>query len=351
MVLVALLAGLTLVPALLSLCGRRIGAVGRHVREGTAFYRLTRRAQRRPVLVVLPGTAPADPRLAAYAEQVRGLPDVTAVQVQPPADRTAVLAVTTTGEPQGEEQQRVVRALRADRGGLDTLVTGSAAFRVDFTGEVARKLPWGLALIGVGTLVLLFLMTGSLLVPVKALVMNAVAGGDLRCAGVGVPGGAPVRALDFEPSGGVLLFVPIIVFVFGFGLSMDYEVFLLARIQELYAADADNDTAVALGLQRSGRIITSAALLVVLVFTGFGLGELLSIKQVGIALTLAVAVDATLVRCLLVPATMTLLGERNWWAPAPLRRLHARIGLSEVPPPPALPADAVGARSAQPVNG
>jgi RND superfamily putative drug exporter len=110
---------------------------------------------------------------------------------------------------------------------------------------------------------------------------------------------------------------------------MDYEVFLLARVKEMREAGMSNDEAVVAGLQRSGRIITSAALVVVLVFSGFVAGQLLVIKQTGVALAVAVAIDATLVRCLLVPATMTLLGEWNWWAPAPLRRLHRRFGFAE----------------------
>ena len=124
--------------------------------------------------------------------------------------------------------------------------------------------------------------------------------------------------------------MPVIVFAFAFGLSMDYEVFLLARIKEQYDAGLANDEAVRVGLQRSGRIITSAALLIVIVFGGFAAGRMLGIKEIGLALAVAVVVDATLVRCLLVPATMTLLGDLNWWAPGPLRRLHARLGMSEV---------------------
>ena len=110
---------------------------------------------------------------------------------------------------------------------------------------------------------------------------------------------------------------------------MDYEVFLLARVKELHDAGYDNDDAVAMGLQRSGRIITLAALLIVIVFAGFAGGRLIGIKELGLSLSVAVVIDATLVRCLLVPATMTLLGEANWWAPGPLRRLHSRWGLHE----------------------
>ena len=125
--------------------------------------------------------------------------------------------------------------------------------------------------------------------------------------------------------------MPVLILIFAFGLSMDYEVFLLSRIKEVHDETGDSDLAVAVGLQRSGRIITSAAFLIVIVFAGFAAGEVLAIKQLGVGLAIAVAVDATIVRTLLVPATMKLLGERNWWAPAPLRRFHQRFGLHEAP--------------------
>ena len=135
--------------------------------------------------------------------------------------------------------------------------------------------------------------------------------------------------LGFSSVGAVESIVPFLVLAFGFGLSMDYEVFLLSRIVEFHRAGYGNDRAVSLGLQRTGGIITSAALLIVIVFGGFVAGDILIIKQMGVALVAAVIIDATLVRMLLVPATMTLLGRWNWWAPAPLRRLHDRIGITE----------------------
>ena len=137
--------------------------------------------------------------------------------------------------------------------------------------------------------------------------------------------------LGFDPPGALDLVMPVIVFVFAFGLSMDYEVFLLSRIKEAWEETGDNDLAVAEGLQRSGRIITSAALLIVIVFAGFAAGEIVAMKQLGLGLAIAVVVDATIVRCLLVPATMKLMGRWNWWAPAPLARLHERIGITEAP--------------------
>jgi RND superfamily putative drug exporter len=134
--------------------------------------------------------------------------------------------------------------------------------------------------------------------------------------------------LQFTSTGGIETYVLVMIIAFGFGLAMDYEVFLLARIKEHIDAGESNDEAVRRGLQRSGRIITSAAAVIVLVFIGFASGQLLVIKEVGIGLAVAVFLDATLVRMLLVPATMTLLGKWNWWAPAPLRRLYERKGIS-----------------------
>jgi RND superfamily putative drug exporter len=178
------------------------------------------------------------------------------------------------------------------------------------------------------TFVLLFLMTGSVLVPLKALVMNVVSlGASLGVLVLIFQDGHLESLLGFTSTGAIESTIPPLVLAFGFGLAMDYEVFLLSRIKEEHDASGDNDLAVMRGLQRSGRIITSAALLVVIVFAGLIAGQLLVVKQTGVALAAAVAIDATLVRMLLVPATMTLLGEWNWWAPRPLRRLHARFGL------------------------
>ena len=223
-----------------------------------------------------------------------------------------------------------MKTLRADRPGFDTYVTGQAAALLDFQHRISSRLPYALGLIAASTFILLFLMTGSVLVPVKALAMNTLSLGATFGALVWVfQDGHLSGLLGFTSFGAIEAWVPVLVFVFGFGLSMDYEVFLLSRIKEGYDRTGDTNGAVATGLQRSGRIITSAAVLVLIVFLGFVAGENVGIKEMGLALAVAVAVDATLVRCLLVPATMTLIGRANWWAPAPLRRLHDRFGLSE----------------------
>ena len=173
-------------------------------------------------------------------------------------------------------------------------------------------------------------MTGSVVIPIKALVMNVLSLGAALGVTVWIfEDGHLEGLLRFASTGALENTIPLLVLAFGFGLSMDYEVFLLSRIVELHEQGHDTRSAVTLGLQRSGRIITSAALLMVIVFSGFAAGDLLIMKQMGVALVLAIVIDATLVRMLLVPATMSVLGSANWWAPAPLRRLHERWGITE----------------------
>jgi putative drug exporter of the RND superfamily len=287
-----------------------------------------------PVQVV--GLVPAtDPRVVAYAAKLRAMPAISSVDISAVTPGLSVVDVYPRDTGQSPHAQQLVHDLRAARPPYPSQVTGTLAFLVDFEHQVLAGLPWAAGLIALATFVLLFLMTGSLLVPAKALVMNVLSLGASFGALVWVfQEGHLAWLLGFEKAGAIEVWVPVIVFVFAFGLSMDYEVFLLSRIKELHDAGYDNDDAVAMGLQRSGRIITSAALLIVIVFAGFAGGRLIGIKELGLSLSVAVLIDATLVRCLLVPATMTLLGEANWWAPAPLRRLHDRWGLREAIPSP-----------------
>ncbi len=382
----ALAAGLTLIPALLAVWGRRVKPVARASAEGGLFGRLARKVQRRPVIVavlaagalllagtpflsanygsgdprVLPASyesrqvtdvllarfpgKQADPiqvvaqlpagdrRVQADAGRIAGMRGVAAVAVEDMPGNLSVIDVIPEGSSQGATARQVVTQLREHRPRYATYVTGSAAFLMDFEHRIASRLPWALGFIALATMVLLFLMTGSILVPVKAIVMNTLSLGATFGALVWIfQDGHLSGLLGFQAFGAIEVWCPIVVFVFAFGLSMDYEVFLLSRIKESYDEYPDSDHAVAAGLQRSGRIITSAAVLVMIAFLGFAMGENLGTKQMGVALALAVLVDATLVRCLLVPATMTLLGDLNWWAPRPLRRLHARVGLREEP--------------------
>jgi RND superfamily putative drug exporter len=286
-----------------------------------------------PIRVVAPGRPAAD--LDAWARtSVATLPGVASVDpatVQGSgADQVAVVGIRTAAGAQSDEARDVVRRIRDARPAFEILVTGESANVTDFTAGIARRAPYAVGLVVLATFALLFLMTGSVLVPLKALVMNVVSLGASFGVLVWVfQQGHLESLLGFSSAGGIDLAIPALTLAFAFGLSMDYEVFLLSRIKEFRDLGLDNDAAVLHGLQRSGRIITSAALVVVIVFAGFVAGELLIIKQMGVALAVAVAVDATLVRMLLVPATMTLLGEWNWWAPGPLRRLHDRFGLRE----------------------
>jgi RND superfamily putative drug exporter len=204
-----------------------------------------------------------------------------------------------------------------------------------------HQAPYAAAWIALATFALLFLMTGSVLIPLKALVMNTLSLGATFGALVWIfQDGHLAPLLGFTAFGAIEAWAPVIIFTFAFGLSMDYEVFLLSRIKEAHDEGATTNDAVASGLQRSGKIITSAAFAIGIVFAGFAAGQTLGIKEMGLALAIAVAVavDATLIRCVLVPATMTLLGQANWWAPAPLRRLHHRLGLHEAPAQVANPA-------------
>ena len=390
-ILVALATALTLIPALLAAWGPRLKAAPLQ-RAGDGFFgRLARRVQRQPwlaaagVTAVLlaaalpflhvnygngdPRTLPegsdsrqvaltlaaefpgmqadpvkvvarlpaSDPRIAAYSATLHRQPGVAAVTIEHGLHgNVAAIDVTPAGTTQGVTAQHLVAALRAHRPRFQTWVTGSAASLVDFKSQIALRLPYALAWIALATFVLLFLMTGSVLIPIKALVMNTLSLGAVFGALVWIfQDGHLSHLLGFQAFGAIEAWVPVVVFVFAFGLSMDCEVFLLSRIKEAHDEGADTNHAVAIGLQRSGRIITSAALLVMIVFLGFAAGRSLAVKEFGLALAIAVAIDATLVRCILVPATMTLLGRANWWAPAPLRRLHQRLGLHKTPAHPA----------------
>jgi len=285
-----------------------------------------------PVIVV--GGVPAsDPAVTAYANELKTLPGVAAVSIETALrGNVSAIDVVPNGSVQGPVAQKLVADLRDHRPGYRSYVTGPAAALVDFKHQIWHRLPYAIGLIALATFALLFLMTGSMFVPIKALVMNTLSLGATFGALVWIfQDGHLAGLLGFQPYGAIEVWVPIVVFVFAFGLSMDYEVFLLSRIKECYDECGNSNNAVANGLQRSGRIITSAAALVLIVFLGFAAGKSLGIKEMGLALAIAVVVDATIVRCLLVPATMTLLGDRNWWAPAPLHRLYDRYGLKEAP--------------------
>jgi RND superfamily putative drug exporter len=229
--------------------------------------------------------------------------------------------------PEGEQLVKDIRQLDLP---FDVAVEGQAAGLVDSKAAISGALPWAIAIIVVATFVLLFLMAGSLLVPVKALVLNMLSLTATFGAMVWIfQDGNLSDLLGFTATGTLDISMPILMFCIAFGLSMDYEVFLLSRIKEEYDRVGDNEASVALGLERTGSIITAAALLLSITFFAFGTSGVSFIKMFGIGLGLAVLMDATIVRAFLVPAFMRLAGDANWWAPAPLRRLHDRFGLKE----------------------
>jgi uncharacterized membrane protein YdfJ with MMPL/SSD domain len=290
-----------------------------------------------PVRVLVEG--PGAGRAAELVERIRALPAVTAAQVTAVHDgRAALVTVGFAGEPTGDGAYDTVRGIRALPAppGTTLLVGGAPAVDLDLVTDLGARLPWlTLALVGV-TMILLLLAFGSVVLPVKAVLMNLVSIGASFGAVVWVfQDGHLSGVLGFTPTGYLEPNLPVLIFAVLFGLSTDYEVFLLSRVREAWEHTGDNRTAVATGLQRTGRIITAAALLLVLVVAGFTTGQVVFAKLIGIGMITAVVVDATLVRTLLVPATMRLLGRWNWWAPRPLARLHRRTGLQDTTPAPA----------------
>jgi RND superfamily putative drug exporter len=243
----------------------------------------------------------------------------------------SVVPAIESFSPQGEQLVHRLRAVASPVG--PALIGGPAASLVDTKHSLGTRLPLALGLIVVATFVLLFLFTGSVVIPLKALVLNMLSLSATFGAMVWVFQEGHLTGLIGDPvvTGTLDTSIPILMFCVLFGLSMDYEVFLLSRIKEEYDVSGDNTSAVALGLQRTGRLVTAAAGLLALVFLAFLSSDISFIKLLGLGTALAVIVDATLVRGVLVPASMRLMGRANWWAPAPLRRLHDRIGLRELP--------------------
>ncbi|MEO5852335.1 MAG: MMPL family transporter [Nocardioides sp.] len=400
-VLVAMVASLTLLPAVLTLLGRRLewGAMPWRrrsrgltaaVSESGAWARVARSVMRRPVVYlvtitaallllgspilgatwgsvderVLPEGSPS--RVAAevlaaefggetssadvvlrdaspaategYAASLAAVDGVGDVRVAGDANvdgvPTSLVQVSWAGNAQTEASQDLVRDLRGIEppGAATALVGGASAQTVDLVDSVFDRLPWMAAFVAAVMLVLLFVAFGSVVLPIKAIVMNTVS----IAASFGVvtwifQDGHLAGLLGFTSPGYLDVTQPILMLAILFGLSMDYEVFLLSRVREEWDRTGDNTTAVALGLQRTGRIITSAALLLAIVTGGFATSGIVFIKMIGVGMLVAVLLDATVVRALLVPATMRLLGNANWWAPAPMRRWWERHGHREGP--------------------
>jgi trehalose monomycolate/heme transporter len=409
-VLVAVVAALTVLPALLAVLGRRVDALPvrrrrtRLVTDTGVFARLARSVMRRPVLYAvgviavllalglpflrvtfggidaraLPAatesrqvaetldrdfpanaTSPmeavvtADPAaLATWVADARTVPGVTSAAVVDQRDRTARVDLGFAGDPMSSDARAVLQRVRdlPPPAGGSVLVGGETATLADLLSSLGRLLPYMALIVAGATVLLLFLAFGSVVLPLKALVMNALSLSASFGAIVWIfQDGHLSGLLGFTPTGTLEATQPILVLAIVFGLSMDYEVFLMSRIRERYLRTGDNTEAVATGLQRTGGIITTAALLLVVVIGAFSLSGITFIKLIGVAMAIAIVVDATVVRALLVPASMRLLGRWNWWAPAPLRRFQERFGFGEpaddiTPGTLGVPGDAAGNR-------
>jgi RND superfamily putative drug exporter len=395
-VLVAMVASLTVLPAVLVLLGRRLewGTMPwrrrRPVRAATggAWARVARSVMRRPVaylvgivtvllligspilgatwgsvdervlpegspsrvaadeladrfggqtssaeIVLTGGPADAAERYAASLRTVAGVQEARVVDASVvDGEPTALVEASWAGNAQSTASQDLVEELRGvvPPDGATALVGGPSAATVDLVDSVLDRLPWMALMVAAVMLVLLFLAFGSVVLPVKAIVMNTVS----IAASFGVvtwifQDGHLSGLLGFTSPGYLDVTQPILMLAILFGLSMDYEVFLLSRVREEWDRTGSNTAAVAAGVQRTGRIITSAALLLAIVIGGFATSGIVFIKMIGVGMLVAVLLDATVVRALLVPATMRLLGSANWWAPAPLRRWWERHGHRE----------------------
>jgi uncharacterized membrane protein YdfJ with MMPL/SSD domain len=283
-----------------------------------------------PVLVAVTAPESARAEVADYARRLAEIPGVLAVQEPQAAGGLWRIGVVAPGRRLDQSAKDTVRAVRAVDAPFPVQVGGSTAEFVDQQSALADRIPIALAILATTTVVILFLMTGSVVLPVKALIMNllslSAAFGILKLI---FQDGRLEGLLGYTSQGALESSQPILLFATAFGLSTDYGVFLLTRIKEARDGGLSNDAAVAAGLQRTGRIVTAAALLFCIAIGAFVTSEMIFIKQLGLGTALAVLIDATIVRALLVPSLMKLLGEWNWWAPRPLARLHARIGLTE----------------------
>ena len=380
-VVLAMLAATSLLPAMLRLVGHRIRPLKNAADSGAVFGRVAEMVQRRAGIVAvviagglillaapfagvrlqIPGaeslpesletrqildirderflvggedpiTIVADTNgdVSPLLETIVTVPNVTGAQIRFATPEVTIIDVLPEGTAQGAIAEDVVRDLRTIEPGYDVAVGGPAAELIDQRDALFDRTPWALAFVAGSTLILLFLLTGSVIMPFKAMAMNLLSlTATFGLLVWGFQDGNLEGLLGFESPGFIGLWNPFLVFFLAFGLSMDYEVFLLSRIKELHDQTGDNDLAVKIGLEKTGRVITSAALLIALVFGAFATGESIDMKVLGVGLAAAIIIDASIVRMLFVPAAMKLMGAWNWWAPAPLRRFHDRFGLSE----------------------
>ena len=272
-------------------------------------------------------------KVEAFQEDLLARPEVDKRfdrEPEPLKDNLWEVTLLPRGTPLSEPAIELVENIRAGPNPFPVTVAGDTATFVDQKASITSRLPLALAILCVVTLVVLFLMTGSVILPLKSLLMNFLS----LSAAFGLlvlifQEGFLEGPLGFETQGALEMSQPVLLFAIAFGLATDYAVFLLTRIKEARDAGASEKESVAIGLERTGRIVTQAALLFCIAIGAFATSSVIFIKEVGVGTALAVIIDATIIRGLLVPSLMALLGARNWWAPKPLRKLHERIGLSE----------------------
>ncbi|MER5846027.1 MMPL family transporter [Streptomyces sp. NPDC002012] len=281
-------------------------------------------------LEVLAEGAATPAQYTEYRSRIAGLPGVLRVDGPVTTGRFAYFSVLPDGESVGEGSQRLVQDLRAEPAPFDTSVTGTAAVLVDSKHAIADRLPWAVGIIVVVTLLLVFLLTGSVLIPLQAVVLNALSLTAMFGAVVWVfQDGHLSGPLSFTSTGDIETTLPVLMFCVAFGLSMDYGVFLLSRIKEEYDRTGDHERSVTFGLRHTGGLITAAAVILAVVMVAIGTSRVANTKMLGLGIALAVLMDAMVVRSLLVPSVMKLMGKATWWAPARLRAFHRRFGLSE----------------------
>jgi RND superfamily putative drug exporter len=275
-----------------------------------------------PVEIVIPKGALVQPEVTKYISEVAKVDGI--VRVSPPqifGDDLRITAVHSM-PPRTLKGESLIKDIREIKSPEGTLIGGIAADYADTQIGIAKTMPWALTWIAIGVLILLFVFTGSIILPIKAVILNILSLAATLGAITWIFVDGHLRWLvgDFTVTGAVDTGSIILVAVVAFGLSMDYELFLLSRIKEEHDAGKSNIESVAIGLQRSARIITAAAGLLAIVFASFMISGVTSIKMLGFGVAFAILLDATLVRALLVPALMRLFGERNWWAPKSMKR-------------------------------
>jgi len=282
------------------------------------------------------GAPASSPAVRALEARIATMPDVSAVEPARPAGSSmSLVSVAPVQAALSDATENLVRSVRALHVPFYLGVAGETAAYLDLEHSLAVHLPAVLAVVIATTLIILFLMTGSVVLPIKAVIMNALG----LCAMFGIlvlvfQDGNLEGLLSYRSLGALDATQPVLLFAVGFGLATDYGVFLLSRIKEARDAGASDRDSVAIGLERTGRVVTAAALLFAVALGAFSTSEIVFVKELGVGAVLAVLIDASIIRALLVPSLMVLLGPLNWWAPGPLRRLHDRIGLREAGPPP-----------------